>query len=181
MGDGVDEYLKLKDLDMAKADLEEMIDHLESCIKRGGFENDDIIFLIKMWSKANVRAGLTLIDWEYWRLHHEPAKLAGNSKRSVWLRHRLEDYQSILTPGYESHQLYYNAREALLNFVWDYHRQILDDVNRSTDFLHQLVQLAAQGVRGLMDEDIYISIQKANHIYRPDAYRPSHRRNGRRR
>ena len=56
MGDDVEEYLQNKDLDMAKEDLGEMIDQIEGCIKRGGFDNEDVLYLIKMWSKANVRA-----------------------------------------------------------------------------------------------------------------------------
>jgi len=179
MGDDVEEYLQNKDLDMAKEDLGEMIDQIEGCIKRGGFDNEDVLYLIKMWSKANVRAGLTLLDWRYWRFARDVAQPPGKTKRSQWLLRRLELYQGVLKPGDESHQLYYDSREALLNFVWEYNLYIHDDANQVNDFRHKLDQLAALGSRGLVDEDIYISIEKANHSYRPDHYKPMHRRNGR--
>jgi len=181
MGDDVDEYLKNKDLDAAKDDLGEMIDQIEGCFKRGGFDNDDVLYLIKMWSKANVRAGLTLIDWRYWSFSREMPAPPAHTSRSQWLLRMLELYQNVLKPGDESHQLYYDSREALINFVWSYNLHIHDDVNRSNDFRHKLDQLAALGSRGLMDEDIYIFIEKSNHTYRPDPYKPMHRGNGRRR
>lgn len=181
MGDDVDEYLKDKDLYRAKEDIGEMIDQIEGCLKRGGFDNDDVIYLIKMWAKANVRAGLTLIDWRNWSFSRDTPEPPANTKRSQWLLRRLELYKGALRPGDESQQLYYDSREALLNFVWDYNLRIRGDVNRFNDFQHKLVQLMTLGSHGLMEEDIYISMQKAHHTYIPDYYKPTHRRIGRRR
>jgi hypothetical protein len=144
-----------KNLDIAAADLDELIDTLEGYMKVGGFDNDGIIHLIKAWSKVNLLLGLNLESLGYWRMKRLPPKLVGNSKRSQVLLRALEDCSNVLKPGNESGDYFRRADEAMLNFVWDYRQHIADDVNRETNFVHQINQFMSEGRDGLMKDEVF--------------------------
>jgi len=67
----------------------------------------------------------------------------------------LEDYSNVLGPGTESGDYLRRADEAMRNFVWDYRQHIADDVNRGTDFVHQINQFMSEGRDGLMKDEVF--------------------------
>jgi hypothetical protein len=144
-----------KNLDVATADLDELIDTLEGYMKGGGFDNDAVIRLIKEWSKVNLLSGLNLESFGYWIMKRLPPKLAGKSKRSQVLLRALEDYSNTLKPGNESGDYFRRADEAMRNFVWDYRQHIADDVNRETNFVHQIQLFMSEGRSGLMKDEVF--------------------------
>jgi hypothetical protein len=140
-----------KNLDVAAMGLEEMIDGLESSITRGGFDNDSVVGLIKFWTVVNLYCGLTLRSWGYWRMKRVPPALAKGQKRSKELLRALESYQNTLGPGRESGDYWVRADDALMNFVFDYRLHIEDDVDKETDFLHQINQMMSAGPDALVE------------------------------
>ena len=140
--------------DIAKTTLDALSDKIRACQRgsahnrRRGFDNDDVILMIKLWKKATeVRMGYTPGDWVYYRFKHEPAKLAGNQKRSDVLWNAVVDFEVNL----DNRDLYRRASEAMLNFVWDFHRKITD-VDQDTDFISKLNMVISAGLTGLANE-----------------------------
>jgi hypothetical protein len=153
MGDG--DYISYKNLDLAVEDLGEMIDTLDGYIKRGGIDNNGVIYLIKAWSKVNILSGLNLDSAPYWRMKRLPPPLTGKLKRSQVLSRALDDYRNTLRPGAESGDYFRRADEAMLNFVWDYRQHITDDVNRETVFVHEINRIVNEGRNGIMKEEVF--------------------------
>jgi hypothetical protein len=85
-----DDYRMYWNLEIANHTLDALTDTIRASQrgtahnKRRGFDNDDVIRMIKLWTKATViRLGLSQeVDWVYYRFKREPAKLAGKQKRS---------------------------------------------------------------------------------------------------
>jgi hypothetical protein len=117
--------------------------------KRRGFDNDDVIRMIKLWTKATViRLGLSQeVDWVYYRFKREPAKLVGKQKRSDVLWNAVADFQMNV----ENLDSKRRAQEALLNFVWDYHSRITD-VDQGTDFISKVNLMISAGMDKLATE-----------------------------
>jgi len=141
-----------KNLDEAIAELEGMTDVLDTLIRRGNFTNDDVVALIKAWSRVNLLSGLNVDSWGYWIFRREPSPKVGNEKRSHVLKRSLDVYLRTLRPGNESSEDYRRAERALLDLVYEYRSRIHSDVNRETDFVQQLLQLRGEGRKGLMEE-----------------------------
>jgi hypothetical protein len=119
----------------ATEDLDELIDVLEADIKKGGFENDDVIWMIKVWTKVTILAGLTNTLKAYWAMKRAPSKIAG--KRSQALLRALEDYSKALeNSNTKSGDFFHRANDAMLNFVWDYRQHISG--KQEADFVHQI-------------------------------------------
>jgi len=144
-----------KNLALALTDLDELIDTLDGYIKRSGFDNDGVMYLIKGWAKVNILSGLNLDSLPYWRMKRTPPALVGKLKRSQVLSRSLDDYRNTLGPGTESGDYFRRADEAMLNFVWDYRLHIADDVNQETDFAHKINALIAEGRDGLMKDEVF--------------------------
>jgi hypothetical protein len=144
-----------KNLDVAIEDLDELIETLHGYMKGGGFDNDAVIHLIKAWSKVNLLSGLNLESFGYWIMKRLPPRLVGNSKRSQVLLRALDDYSNMLKPGNESGDYFRRADEAMRNFVWDYRQHITDDVNRETNFVHQIQLFMSEGRNGLMKDEVF--------------------------
>ncbi|HTT24881.1 MAG TPA: hypothetical protein VMG82_38555 [Candidatus Sulfotelmatobacter sp.] len=149
MSDGNVSY---KNVDEAIVELQRMADVLDTLIKRGNFTNDDIVALIKAWSRVNLLSGLNVDSWGYWIFKREPSPSVGNEKRSHILARSLDIYLHTLKPGKESGDDYRRAERALLDLVYEYRNRIAGNVNRETDFVQQLLQLRSEGRRGLMEE-----------------------------
>jgi len=149
------DFANYKNLDLAVADLDEMIDTLDGFMKRGGFDNDCVIYLIKAWSKVNILSGLNLESFAYWRMKRLPPPLHGKQKRSQLLSRALDDYRNTLKPGAESGDYFRRADEAMLNFVWDYRQHIADDVNRETGFVGEINKIMTEGRNGIMKEEVF--------------------------
>jgi hypothetical protein len=140
---------------VASEDLDELIEVLKADIKTGGFHNDDVIWMIKVWTKVTILAGLNNDLRGYWIMKRPPTKVAG--KRSQLLVRTLEDYSNMLEksandPTLRSGDSYHWARDAMLNFVWDY-RQHLSS-SQEMDFVHQLQVFTALSTDQLMQEAI---------------------------
>ncbi|HKV77078.1 MAG TPA: hypothetical protein VJP02_02990 [Candidatus Sulfotelmatobacter sp.] len=144
-----------KNLAVAVEELEEMVAVLDIDIRTANFDNNQVIWLIKAWSKVNLLSGLNVDSWGYWLFKWDPSKLVGKEKRSQVLRRALVDYLRTLKPGNESGDYYRRAERALLDFVFDYRQHIVGDVNRNTDFVHQLQRLLSAGRKGLMETAVF--------------------------
>jgi hypothetical protein len=74
-----------------------------------GFENEDVILMIKLWEKAVIlRLGFSDRDWAVYTSNHEPPKLAKGQKRSEAAEsHRCFHSQSgqhrLVSPGAAGH------------------------------------------------------------------------------
>ena len=144
-----------KDLGVAVEELEEMVDVLDVDIRNRNFDNDQVVWLIKAWSKVNLLSGLNVDSWGYWLFKWNPPRLVGKEKRSQVLRRALVDYLYTLKPGNESGDYYRRAERALLDFVFEYHQRIVEDVNANNDFVHQIQQLLSAGRKGLMETAVF--------------------------
>jgi hypothetical protein len=134
-----------KNLDLAGDGLNQLVEGVEACMNGGGFNNKNVIWMIKAWTEVNLLAGLTLRSYGYWQMKRLPAPLAKGQKRSQVLLRALDQYLQTLGPGRESGDYWVRADEAMLNFVWDYRQHILDDVDKETDFVHQIMQFMQSG------------------------------------
>jgi hypothetical protein len=143
-----------KNLDVAVAELEEIVEVLDIDIRKAKVDNDHGVWLIKGWSKVNLLSELNVDSWGYWLFKWNPPKLVGKEKRSQLLRRALVDYLRTLKPGNESGDYYRRAERALLDFVFDYRQHIVGDVNANTDFVHQLQRLLSGG-KGLMETAVF--------------------------
>ena len=138
-----------KNIDVAIEDLDELIEVLKAEIKQGGFENDDVIWLIKVWTKVTILAGLNNNLKNYWIMKRAPSKITG--KRSQVLLRALEDYSNFLEkPGTRSGDFFNRANDAMLNFVYDY-RQHLSN-KEEIDFINQLHRFMGLNTEQLMQE-----------------------------
>ncbi len=136
----------MANIDVASAELDEMTDYLAACMNRHNFTNDDVIWLIKAWTKVILNLGLTNELKAYWIMKREPQKMTG--KRSAALQRALDDYETILEHSKNtSGDTYYRARDAMLNFVWDYRQRISGA--QEQDFVHRL-----HGIMTMRDSEI---------------------------
>lgn len=148
MSDG---YVSYKNLDEANVELQGMLDVLDTLIRRNRFTNDDVLGLIKAWSRVNLLSGLNVDTWGYWLFKWDPSASVGNERRSHVLRRSLEIYLRKLEPGNESGEDYRRAERALLDFVFEYRSRIARNVNDETDFVQRLLALKAGGRKALME------------------------------
>lgn len=136
-------------LTAATEDLDELIEVLQADIKKGGFDNDDVIWMIEVWTKVTILAGLTDTLKAYWAMKRTPSKIV--DKRSLVLLHALEDYSKALEHSdSKSGDFFHRANDAMLNFVWDY-RQHLSG-KQETDFVHQIHLFMALSTDKFMKE-----------------------------
>jgi len=135
----------------AAEDLDELIDVLEADMKKGGFENDDVIWLIEVWTKVTILAGLTDTLKAYWAMKRTPSRIVG--KRSLVLLHALEDYSKALEhSSTKSGDFFHRANDAMLNFVWDYRQHISGKVE--TEFVHRIQVFMALSTDKLMQQEL---------------------------
>lgn len=154
MGDYYHDYLSK---DMAEWGFDALMDTIRACQKgtahnkRIGFDNDNVIWMIKLWTKTSVlRLGYRQEEWVYYRFKREGSKLAAKQKRSDVLWYALSVFQ--LNP--ENLDYYHRAREAMLNFVWDYHWRI-SDVDQNTDFISKINLMVSAGLEGLANDAFF--------------------------
>lgn len=139
-----------KNIDVAIEDLDELIEVLEADIKQGGFDNDGVIWMIKVWTKVTILAGINNNNIKaFWIMKRAPSKITG--KRSQVLLRALEDYSNFLEkPGTRSGDFFTRVNDAMLNFVWDY-RQHLSS-KQEMDFVNQLHRFIGLKTEQLMQE-----------------------------
>jgi len=113
-----------------------------------GFENEDVILMIKLWEKAIIlRLGFSDRDWAVYTSNHEPPKLAKGQKRSEVLLKAID----VFTHNLDNTDWYHQAQQAMFNFVLEYRRG-LRDVNTRTDFVTKISRVVQAGPQGLADE-----------------------------
>jgi hypothetical protein len=126
--------------DMATADLDQLIDIVKADIDKGSFNNNDVIVIIEGWMTVILRLGLdrdVKFYKAYWIMKRTPPKMAAGEKRSKLLLRALEDYSGVLENSQTiDGDFYARARDAMLNFVWEYRAHSGGD--QETDFVHQL-------------------------------------------
>lgn len=112
--------------DLAAAMLEELTAFLERRISRGGFDNESVIWMIKVWTKIGTRlrgAGFHRQATVYYVMKREPAAASG--KRSQILLRALENFERMLTGhGITDGDAFRNADRAMLDFVWEYRKHL---------------------------------------------------------
>ena len=148
MSDG---YVSYKNLDEANVELQGMLNILDTLIKRNRFTNDDVVGLIKAWSRVNLLSGLNVDSWGYWIFKWDPSASVGSERRSHVLKRCLDVYLRTLRDGNESGDDYRRAERALLDFVFEYRSRVARNVNDETDFVQQLLQLRSGGRAALME------------------------------
>jgi len=152
-----------KDMGIAIQDLDFMIDSIQTAMngkfrkdRKKGFDNRQVIFMIKAWYKVQIRSEIGGgTPPAYWFSRNEPAKLVGSQKRSEVLVRALEDYQRTLERDGDRSSYYYRANDAMLNFVWDYHQHIVDDVDRETEFINSVKQAMFRSLDNFMKDAIF--------------------------
>jgi hypothetical protein len=141
----------MANIDVAVAELDEMTTFLKGRIEAHGFNNDNVIWLIKAWTKVVINLGLTNELRGYWVFKREPPKIAG--KRSMALMRALDDYSTVLESSKTTTgDFYIRARDAMVNFVWDYRKQLSG--NLETDFVHRVQKVSVMRDAEIMQEEI---------------------------
>lgn len=142
----------MPNIDVAVAELDEMTSFLINNSKgKHGFENDDVIWLIKAWTKVVINLGLLNELRPYWVMKRVPPKIGG--RRSEVLMRALDDYGSILEKTKSpTGDFYVRAREAMVNFVWEYRLRISGETEQ--DFVHQIQKIVAMSNDALMKEEV---------------------------
>lgn len=151
-----DDYRMYWNRDIADLTLDALLDTMRASQrgtahnKHRGFDNEDVIRMIKLWKKATViRLGLPEEDWIFYRFKREPSNLAGKQKRSDVLWNAVSDFQMNV----ENLDSYRRSSETMRNFVWDYHSKITD-VNQETDFVSQVNMMISAGLEKLATEQL---------------------------
>jgi hypothetical protein len=153
MGDYYHDYLNK---DLAESGLDALMDAIRASQKgtasrRAGFDNDSVVWMIKLWTKTTaLRLGLRQEEWIYYRFKREASKLAAKQKRSDVLWSALSVFQLNLG----NLDYYHRAREAMFNFVWDYHWRI-SDVDQNTDFMSKINLMLSAGLEGLANDAFF--------------------------
>lgn len=141
----------MPNIDVAVAELDEMTTFLKGRIDAKGFNNDHVIWLIKAWTKVVYNLGLANELQRYWVMKRPPSKLA--SKRSMALMRALEDYATVLENSKTVSGDYYTwARDAMLNFVWEYRQNISGKTE--LEFVHQVQKVANMRQSEIMGEEV---------------------------
>jgi hypothetical protein len=147
-----------KNIDVAVLDLDELIERLDYFIKKGGFDNDAVVWLIKVWTKVVIRLGNTTGLSAYWVMKRTPSKIA--TKRSLELDHALDAYSHVVgDPNTRFGDFFRRVNDAMLNFVWDYRQHISGQ--QETDFVHKVQNFMGLSVDKLMQEMIFKMDQSA--------------------
>ena len=117
--------------------LDFMIESMNNSMKMGGFDNDSVMWLIKIWTKI----GLNSRGDNYhnnmkgtWVMKRQPKIKA--AKKSVILRNALSTLLSVVEKtNYGRFQYFISAQEAMIDFVWEYRHRLSG--NQEADFVHQ--------------------------------------------
>ena len=155
-----------KDRDLAIEDLGFLIDSIETAMNgrarkdhKKGFDNRQVLFMIKAWTKICIRTEISGdTGWHTWLSKREPSNLTGtHQKRSEVLVLALEHYQRVLEANGDTTSYYHRAADAMMNFVWDYRQHIVDDVDLDTAFVNSITPLMSMGVDQFMEDPVFPS------------------------
>lgn len=133
------------DKDIASAILDELETQLKAWIKRGGFDNKAVIWMIKAWTKAGMYLRGDSYHAKcctYFRMKRTPQPT--HQKRSQVLLSAINAYTDMLNKhGTTEGDFFNRAERAMIDFVWEYHSHIsqLADRNRTeNEFIAMLVR-----------------------------------------
>ena len=132
--------------ELASAILDELTDRLNGDIRAGmGFDNNSVMWLIKAWTKVGILThgpGFHRQASAYYVMKREPAPAHG--KRSHTLLSALEAYENVVEQnGITDGDFFRRADQALLDFVWEYRKQVTGRTDRGKseqDFVAQLMK-----------------------------------------
>jgi hypothetical protein len=157
-----------KDRAVAIEDLDFLIESIQTAMngrarkdRKKGFDNRQVLFMIKAWTKISIRAEVSGdTSWYTWLSRREPSSLAGTHlKRSETLVLALQHYQSALETDMDVSSYYHRAADALMNFVWDYRQHIVDDPDLDSQFVNNITPLMSKGLDQLMEDPVFPSEQ----------------------
>ena len=131
---------------MASAILDELTTLLNAEIRAGqGFDNNSVMALIKAWTKVGMYThgiGYHRKSAGLYVMKRDQAPDPG--KRSRTLLAALEAYESVLDKNGATDGDFFNrADQAMLNFVWEYRKQVAgrtDKGKSEADFVSQLMK-----------------------------------------
>lgn len=124
-------------VDIAVENLDELTTLLAADIKNGGFDNDSVMKVIKIWDKiaTGLKGSYHKQAVAYWLMKRQPSKTDGKTSKA--LLRALDTYQQVLeNNGTIDGDFFNRVDDAMRNFVWDY-RQHLQG-HSEIDFVHDL-------------------------------------------
>jgi hypothetical protein len=150
-------------VDIAIADLDELVDRLGPIIKRNGFDpkHKTVIWMLKAWLKIGVLANHTeypRLPTGYYVMKRGPAPMAGSRIKA--LLRDLEGFQTVLERDKTTHGDYFKrVDDGMRDFVWDYRKHLTG--SSATDSESQLVSLMSMSKDRLMKETLFKMDQHA--------------------
>jgi len=145
------------DIEIAAAILDELTSRLNANIKSGGFNDEAVLWLIKAWTKVGMRLrGPSFFRQAaaYYVMKRDPSPSTG--KRSRTLLSAMEAFETILERnGITEGDFFQRADRAMLDFVWEYRKQLSlrPDGGRSEQaFAAQLMKFSAMSADQLQKE-----------------------------
>ena len=147
-------------LEVASAILDELTDRLNADIRGGkGFDNNSVMWLIKAWTKVGIRThgpGFHRQASAYYVMKRDPTPAPG--KRSHTLLAALEAYENVLERnGITDGDFFQRADRAMLDFVWEYRKQVTGRTDRGKseqDFVAQLMKWMSLSADQVMQEAV---------------------------
>lgn len=141
--------------EIAAAMLEELTSFIERRIKHGGFDNESVIWMIKVWTKIGTRLrgpGFHRQATAYYVMKREPSAASG--KRSQVLLRAMDSLETMITAhGITDGDYFRNADRAMLDFVWEYRKHLPAQGgkgNSEQDFVKMLLNWQSQSVEQVM-------------------------------
>ena len=147
-------------VELASAILDELTTRLNSIIKSSlGFDNNSVMWLIKAWTKVGVLthgAGFHKKASAYYVMKRDPTPSTG--KRSRTLLSAMEAFENVLDNNKTTEgDFFQRADRAMLDFVWEYRKQVTGRTERGkseADFVAQLMKWMALSDDQAMQEEV---------------------------
>ena len=128
------------DVEVALATLDQLTTRLRGNISNGGFDNNSVMWFIKAWTKVGIRLRGSNFHREasaYYIMKRDPSPSTG--KRSATLLTALNSFETIISNnGTTSGDYFKRADKAMLDFVWEYRKQLGNQSKLEQDFVSQL-------------------------------------------
>ena len=154
-----DNYL----IDVAIANLDELVDGVGAIIKRGGFdrEHKGIMWMLKGWIKVAVLANHPEYHTQasaYFVMKRDPAPFTGS--RSKTLLRDMDSFRTMLANHRITHGDFFNRVDSgLRDFVWEYRKHLTG--KSALDFEGKLMNLRSLSKDQVMKEVLFKMDQHA--------------------
>jgi hypothetical protein len=146
-----------QEMEIAAADLDELIDALERDIKSGGFKNKSVLWLMKAWAKIGILASgagdqFRKSTLAYWIMKRTPPP--AKEKRSKGLLDALVHYSEALENNHSRGGDYFTrANDQMRYFVWEF-RAHISGANEK-EFVHQLHEWMSMSKDKFMEQQVF--------------------------